>query len=138
MQKLFENRRTVVCRKGHPLSAARSLKALQNADWAITGVDYNVEDDIARLFESHHLARPNVVLQASSAMSIMVSLAHSDLLAMLPVQWEEFPLTRDALQVIRVREPLPAPAIVLIQRPDFPLTPAAEHLSDVMRRYGPI
>jgi LysR family transcriptional regulator, regulator of abg operon len=137
-QKLFENRRTVVCRKGHPLSAARSLKALQNADWAITGVDYNVEDDIARLFESHHLTRPNVVLQASSAMSIMVSLAHSDLLAMLPVQWEEFPMTRDALQVIRVREPLPAPAIVLIQRPDFPLTPAAEHLSDVMRRYGPV
>jgi DNA-binding transcriptional LysR family regulator len=137
-QKLFENRRTVVCRKGHPLSAARSLKALQNADWAITGVDYNVEDDIARLFESHHLTRPNVVLQASSAMSIMVSLAHSDLLAMLPVQWEEFPMTRDALQVIRVREPLPAPAIVLIQRPDFPLTPAAEHFSDVMRRYGPV
>jgi LysR family transcriptional regulator, regulator of abg operon len=40
--------------------------------------------------------------------------------------------------VIRVREPLPAPAIVLIQRPDFPLTPAAEHFSDVMRRYGPV
>jgi LysR family transcriptional regulator, regulator of abg operon len=137
MQKLFENRRTVVCRKGHPLSAARSLKALQNADWAITGVDYNVEDDIARLFESHHLVRPNVVLQASSAMSIMVSLAHSDLLAMLPVQWEEFPMTRDALQVIQVREPLPAPAIVLIQRPDFPLTLAAEHFADVMRRFSP-
>jgi len=137
MQKLFENRRTVVCRKGHPLSAARSLKALQNADWAITGVDYNVEDDIARLFESHRLARPIVVLQASSAMSIMVSLAHSDLLAMLPVQWEEFPMTRDALQIIRIREALPAPAIVLVQRPDFPLTPAAEYLSDVMQRFGP-
>ncbi len=138
MQKLFDNRRAVVCRKGHPLSAARSLKALQKADWAITGVDYNVEDDIARLFESHDLLPPNVVLQASSAMSIMVSLAHSDLLAMLPVQWEEFPMTRDALQVIRIREPLPAPAIVLIQRPDFPLTPAAEYLSDVLQRFGPV
>jgi hypothetical protein len=70
-------------------------------------------------------------------MSIMVSLAHSDLLAMLPVQWEEFPMTRDALQVIQVREPLPAPAIVLIQRPDFPLTPAAEHFADVLRRFSP-
>jgi hypothetical protein len=67
----------------------------------------------------------------------MVSLAHSNLLAMLPVQWEEFPLTRDALQVIRVREPLPAPAIVLVRRPDFPLTPAAEYLSDVLLRYRP-
>jgi DNA-binding transcriptional LysR family regulator len=137
MQKLFENRRAVVCRKGHPLSESRSLSALQNASWAITGVDYNVEDDIARLFENHNLRLPKVVFQASSAMSIMVSLAHSDLLAMLPVQWEEFPMTRDALQVIQIREPLLAPAIVLVQRPDFPLTPAAEHFSDLLRRYGP-
>lgn len=137
MRKMFENRRAVVCRKGHPLANVRSLKALQAADWAITGVDYNAEDDIARLFESHGLTAPHVVLQASSAMSIMVSLAHSDLLAMLPVQWEEFPMTRDALQVIRIREPLPAPAIVMVQRPDFPLTPAAEYLSDVLSRYGP-
>ena len=137
MMKLFDNRRAVVCRQGHPLSNARTLQALQHADWAITGVDYNVEDDIARLFESHGLGPPKVVFQASSAMSIMVSLAHSDLLAMLPVQWEEFPMTRDALQVIRIREPLPAPAIVLVQRPDFPLTPAADYLSDVLRRYGP-
>lgn len=137
MQHLFENRRTVVCRKGHPLGAARSLKALQNADWAITGVDYDVEADIGKLFESHDLAPPRVVLQASSAMSIMVSLAHSDLLAMLPVQWGDFPLTRDALQTIKVRETLPAPSIVLVQRPDYPLTPAAEYLTDVLRRFGP-
>jgi hypothetical protein len=46
-------------------------------------------------------------------------------------------MTRDALQVIRVRETLPAPAIVLVQRPDFPLTPAAEHFADVMQRFSP-
>jgi LysR family transcriptional regulator, regulator of abg operon len=137
MQHLFENRRTIVCRKGHPLGSARSLKALQNADWAITGVDYDVEADIAKLFESHGLPPPRVVLQASSAMSIMVSLAHSDLLAMLPVQWGDFPLTRDALQTIKVREVLPAPSIVLVQRPDYPLTPAAEYLTDVLQRFGP-
>jgi LysR family transcriptional regulator, regulator of abg operon len=137
MQKLFDNRRTVVCRKGHPLGSARSLKALQQADWAITGVDYDVEADIAKLFESHGLQPPRVVLQARSAMSIMVSLAHSDLLAMLPVQWGDFPLTRDTLQTIKVREVLPAPSIVIVQRPDYPLTPAAEFLTDVLRRFGP-
>lgn len=137
MQRLFENRRAVMSRKGHPKSSARSLKALECESWAITGVDYNVEDDIGRLFESLGLKAPNVVLRASSAMSIMVSLAHSDLLAMLPVQWEEFPMTRDALQVIRVRELLPAPPIVLVQRPDFPLTPAADFFCDVLRRFSP-
>jgi LysR family transcriptional regulator, regulator of abg operon len=136
MQVLFENRRAVVCRKGHPLAAVRSLKALQNADWAVTGLDYNAQEDIARLFASHKLQAPRVLLRASSAMSMMVTLGHSDLLAMLPVQWDEFAMTRDTLQVIRVREVLPAPAIVLIQRPDFPLTPAAEFFCDVLRRFG--
>lgn len=134
---LFQNRRAVVCRKGHPLATARSLKALANAEWAITGVDYNAEDDIARLFEAHRLAKPQVLLRARSAMSMMVALAHSDLLAMLPVQWEEFPMTRDTLQTIRIREVLPAPAIVSIWRPDLPLTPAADYLCDLMKRYVP-
>ena len=134
---LFQNRRAVVCRKGHPLAGSRSLKALANAEWAITGVDYNAEDDIDRLFETHRLAKPRVLLRARSAMSMMVALAHSDLLAMLPVQWEEFPMTRDTLQTIRIREVLPAPAIVSISRPDLPLTPAAEHLCDLLKRYAP-
>ena len=134
---LFQNRRAVVCRKGHPLAGSRSLKALANAEWAITGVDYNAEDDIDRLFETHRLVKPRVLLRARSAMSMMVALAHSDLLAMLPVQWEEFPMTRDTLQTIRIREVLPAPAIVSISRPDLPLTPAAEHLCDLLKRYVP-
>ena len=137
MQLLFENRRAVVCRKGHPLANVRSLKALVNADWAITGVDYNAEDDIARLFHSHQLPTPRVLVRARSAMSVMVSLAHTDLLAMLPIQWEEFPMTRDTLQAIRIREALPAPAIVVIRRPDLPLTPAAEHFCDLMKRHVP-
>lgn len=136
MQLLFENRRAVVCRKGHPLASARSLKALQNADWAITGIDYNAEQDISQLFERFQLKAPRVLFRARSAMSIMVTLGHSDLLAMLPIQWADFSMTQDTLQVIRTREVLPAPPIVLIQRPDFPLTPAAEFFCDVLQRFG--
>jgi len=137
LQHLFDNTRAVVCRQGHPLAGARSLKALAGADWAVTAVDYNAEDDLARLFASHGLAVPNMQLRARSAMSVMVALAYSDLLAMLPVQWAEFPLTRDALQVVRVREALPAPAIVLVRKPGLPLTPAAEFLCDLLLRQGP-
>jgi len=138
VELLLENRRAVVCRKGHPLADARSLKALAQAEWAITGVDYNAEDDIARLFETHRLPKPRVLLRARSAMSMMVALAHSDLLAMLPVQWEQFPMTRDTLQTIRIREVLPAPSIVLVWRPDLPLTPAAEYFCDLMKRAVPV
>ena len=137
MEVLFQNRRAVVGRKGHPLAAARSLKALAGAQWAITGVDYKAEDDIDRLFEQHRLPKPEVLLRARSAMSMMVALGHSDLLAMLPVQWEEFPMTRNTLHTIRIREVLPAPAIVMVWRPDLPLTPAAEHLFDLLKRSVP-
>jgi DNA-binding transcriptional LysR family regulator len=138
VQHLFDNTRAVVCRQGHPLSNSRSLKALVNADWAVTAVDYNAEDDLARLFASHGLPAPRMQLRARSAMSMMVALAHSDLLAMLPVQWSTFPLTRDALNVIRVRQVLPAPSIVLVRNPRLPLTPAAEFLCDMLLRHGPV
>jgi LysR family transcriptional regulator of abg operon len=137
VRHLFDNTRAVVSRKGHPLARARSLKGLGAAQWAITAVDYNFEDDLARLFASHDLPRPEVLLRARSAMSLMVALAHTDLLAMLPVQWGEFPLTRDTLQVIRVRELLPAPPIVCIRRPNLPLTPAAEYFLDLLLRHQP-
>jgi len=138
VQVLFTNRRAVVCRKGHPLSNRSTLAELADADWAITALDYDAEDDMARLFASHGLAAPRVLLRAGSAMSIMVALAHSDLLAMLPVQWGEFPMTRDTLQIIPTRESLPAPDIVLMRRQDLPPTPAAEFLCDVLSRHGPV
>jgi LysR family transcriptional regulator, regulator of abg operon len=137
VEHLFDNTRAVFCRKGHPLAGARSLKALAGAQWAATAVDYNADEDLARLFAQHGLPPPALQLRARSATSIMVALAHTDLLAMMPVQWAEFPMTRDALQVIRVREVLPAPAIVLVRRPDLPLTPAAEFFCDALVREGP-
>jgi LysR family transcriptional regulator of abg operon len=129
-QPLFDNTRAVVCRQGHPLAGARSL--------AGRGRPPRADEDLARLFSTHGLPAPQVLLRARSAMSIMVALACSDLLAMLPVQWEEFPLTRDTLRVIRIQEVLPAPGIVLIRRPDLPLTPAAEFFCDVLLRQHPV
>ena len=90
-----------------------------------------------RRFHVRASATPRVLVRARSAISVMVSLAHTDLLAMLPVQWAEFPLTRDTLQTIRIREVLPASPIVVIRPPDLPLTPAAEHFCDLMKREVP-
>jgi len=133
---LFENTRTIVGRKNHPLSGAKSIKELGQAEWATTSVNYNAADDLDELFAKYKMPAPKVMLQAHSAMSVMVALTYSDLLAILPVQWNEFPLTRGALQMINIRERLPAPSIVCIRRPDLPLTPAAECFCDLLRRYS--
>jgi LysR family transcriptional regulator of abg operon len=134
-ETVCQNQRLVVGRIGHPLAAVRSLKALAGAEWVTPSLTPNAAEDLEALFASFGLAPPKVMLQAHSAMSVMVALASTDLLAMLPQQWQEFPLTQGTLQVIRVRERLPAPHIVLVRRADVPLTPAADYFADMLRRF---
>ena len=135
-EKLFDNTRIIVGRKGHPLAQARSLRELADAEWLTTSVTARAENELGPLFSEHRLPPPKLVMQAHSALTLTVALVYSDLLAMLPEQWMEFPLTRDALQTIQVAEHLKAPPICIIRRAGLPLTPAAEHFCDLMRRAG--
>jgi LysR family transcriptional regulator, regulator of abg operon len=80
---------------------------------------------------------PRLALRSQSALTLMVALACSDLLAMVPIQWIEFSETGGTLAPIPVKEPLPAPPIVTVRRAGLPLTPAAEFLLDLLRRHLP-
>lgn len=136
-QSLLKNTRTVIGRRGHPLANAKSIKELGKAEWATTTLDFNAAADLNALFAKYKMPPPVVALQTHSALSVIVALSSCDLLAILPAQWNEFPLTRNVLQVINIKEKLPAPDIVMIRRPDLPLTPAADHFCDLMKRYLP-
>ena len=136
-QTLFHNTRTVIGRKDHPLTGAKSIKELAQAEWATTTLDFNAGSDLNALFANYGLPPPVITLQTHSALSVIVALSSCDLLAILPSQWNDFPLTRDVLQVIKIREKLPAPDIVMIRRPHLPLTPAADYFCDLLKRYVP-
>ncbi len=131
---LFANTRVVVARHGHPLAGARSLAELAGAEWASTSVTLQAGEEFAALFQSLGLAPPRLALQSQSALTLMVSLTCSELLAMVPVQFMASGATSHLLQVIPVKEVLPAPPIVLIQRAGLPLTPAATRLADLLRK----
>ena len=131
--ELTENTRTVVARKNHPLCFAKSITDLKDAQWASTSVSFNAENDLIDLFAQHGLPAPQLMFQANSALSLMVALSSTDLIALLPVQWNDFHLTKDALQVIPIKETLPAPSIVCIQRPGLPLTPAAQWMFQCLK-----
>ena len=133
---LLQNTRIVVGRKGHPLASAKSLKELTEAEWATPSLDVNAAEDLTAVFARFKLPPPSIKLQAHSAMSVLVALASTDLLAMLSRQWADFSMGQKTLGVIAVRERLVAPDIVFVRRADLPLTPAAEHLSDLLRRYA--
>jgi DNA-binding transcriptional LysR family regulator len=134
---LFENTRIVIGRRGHPLAHARSLRDLADAEWTTTSVTFKAEEELRELFEQHGLPAPRLAVQSQSALTMMVALANSDLLTMVPVQWTQFTPLSHALAPIAVEEILPAPSIVTVRRAGLPLTPAAEFLLDLMRRNVP-
>jgi len=131
---LFHNRRIVLCRAGHPLAAATSLRELVGQDWVTTSITADASDEINDFFARHELPPPRLAVRSQSALTLLTCLANSDLLAMVPAQWERFEMTGQALITIKVEEELTAPPLVLIRRSDLPLTPAALHLLDLMRR----
>ncbi|MBI1201229.1 MAG: LysR family transcriptional regulator [Rhodopseudomonas sp.] len=134
---LFENDRRIFCRKGHPLAGAKSLRELADSDWMTTSVTYNAARELNELFSRQNLPLPRLALRSQSALTLMIFLANSDVLAMVPKQWAEFPFTVDAFETIDIGELPPAPPIVLIKRGGLPLTPAAEFLVDLARRHLP-
>ena len=134
VEKLFDNQRYIIGRKGHPLARARSLRQLAGAEWITTSITRKAEEELGPLFAQHGLPAPKLVMQSHSALTFIVAITSSDLLMMLPVQWLTSPLTRDALQPLRVTEPLPAPPICAIRRAGLPLTPAAEYFCDMVKR----
>ncbi|MFV3126724.1 LysR substrate-binding domain-containing protein [Niveispirillum sp. KHB5.9] len=133
-EKLFDNTRLVYGRKGHPRAGARFLHELADAGWIRTQVSVDPSSELTNIFQQHGLAPPRVEMTGASTMAIILVVAHSDLLTMLPKQWMEFVATRELLQPIPIAELLPAPPICIVNRARLPLTPAAQFLADLFRR----
>lgn len=133
VEKLFDNTRVVVGRKGHPLGRARSLRDLADAEWITSSVTYKAEDEIGPLFAQHGLPPPKLVMSSHSTLTFLTSMVYSDLLMILPVQWTQSPLL-SMVQQIPIQEALPAPPICIVSRTGMPLTPAAEYFRDLLHR----
>lgn len=141
VEKLYDNSRLVVGRRGHPLSGATSLAQLTDAYWVSPTLSTRSEEgltysdiDLDDVFERVGLPRPKVVIHARSALVVMLAIADSDLLTVLPHQWLDYPATADRIMAFSSLPPLPAPAICIARRVDVPLTPMAEYLYDLVGR----
>lgn len=134
LEVLFQNRRVVLCRTGHPLAKATSLRDLVGQDWVTTSITADDSAEINAFFAGHDLPAPHLAVRSQSALTLLTCLANTDLLAMVPSQWQDFEMTGQALTTINIAEELTAPALVVVRRADLPLTPAALFLLDLMRR----
>jgi LysR family transcriptional regulator of abg operon len=136
VEKLFDNTRVILGRRDHPLAKAKSLAALTDARWISTSVTVDSGAELGPVFERYGLPRPVIELHASAGVSLMPTVAKSDLLLMVPEQWLSFALGSEDLAVFQILEPLPAPPICIVTRARLPLTPAAQHFADLFRRAG--
>jgi DNA-binding transcriptional LysR family regulator len=134
LETLFANDRIVVGRIGHPLGGVSSLAGLTSARWIGTSISLNRESELGAVFEMHGLPAPQIDIDVMSALSTILIAGTSDLLALLPRQYLDHPGARYLLQAIDVVERLAAPDICMVKRSSLPLTPAAEHLADLVHR----
>jgi LysR family transcriptional regulator, regulator of abg operon len=131
---LLPGHRSVLARVDHPLAGATTLKDLVGAEWITTSITSKAENELGDLFKRYGLPQPILALQCQSALTLLTSLANSDLLAMAPSHWMDATFANHILTTVRVREEITAPSIVLVKRSDVPLSPAAGHLLDLMKR----
>jgi LysR family transcriptional regulator, regulator of abg operon len=134
LEDLFDNRRAVLCRKGHPFAKARSLRDLKDAEWVMPAFTRRVDEELCEAFAAHGLPPPRIAASTQTALTMVVLLMNSDLLALMPAVWLSFAPISEALIPIPVREHFPAPSVVVIRRSGLPLTPAAEFMLDLLKR----
>jgi DNA-binding transcriptional LysR family regulator len=136
VEKLFDNTRVILARKGHPLENARSLSELTGARWISTSVTLDSGAELGPLFERQGLPKPAFDMHATSGVTMIPAVANSDLLIMVPQQWLDFTLLTNQVSVLPIAEPLAAAPICIVTRARLPLTPAALFFADLFRRAG--
>ena len=137
VEKIFDNRRVIIARKGHPLVEAGSLGDLRGARWIRpTFSDQRDEAHFDAMFERAGLPLPEIVMHSRSMMLTLLAIAHSDLLTIVPVQWLESSFTRERIQGLLLDNMLQAAPVCIVRRGDLPLTPLAQALCDMTRKAG--
>jgi DNA-binding transcriptional LysR family regulator len=127
---LFSSRSVIVVRRGHPLARARSLAALADADWVLTGPAGGPGDPAALGFEALGLAPPRVRLACESFSTVLAMIGAGDVVCVMPQRFVERHAARLELVQVPVADPLPDSPILAVWRTDVPLTLPARRLLD--------
>jgi len=135
VETLFENDRRVVARKGHPLASARSLSELVDASWVRPTLSTrNTEGDFYGMFERAGLKPPKITVHGRSSLVTVIAVANTDLLTILPQQWLDFEPVANLLHTFDLIDPMNAAPMCIVRHQGLPLTPAADHFCDLIRK----
>ncbi|MBB6125238.1 LysR substrate-binding domain-containing protein [Sphingobium subterraneum] len=135
VEQLFDTSRTVVGRTGHPLREAKNLAELKDCGWVRPALSKRTtETDFTPIFEDAGLPQPKFLVHSGSPLITILAVASTDLLTMLPVHTFRFSSLSKLIQKFDNIEPFYSAPICNVKRHGLQLTPAAEHLCDLIRK----
>lgn len=123
---LFQTSSAVVCRLGHPKSAAQALSELSGCEWLLS-TDPRDNNRAKDPFKKYALDfSPRIHLSNSYAIAIGL-ITNSDILSLMPWPLVEVLMGRERLSVIPIRETLNPTETNLLTRRGEPLSASAQH-----------
>lgn len=134
VERLWDNPRIIVGRRGHPLRGATSLEQLADAGWVAAHMTMDIDTEVVAVFEAAGLPPPRVVMEAGSSFSFTTIIKSSDLLAPMSALLLELMDEEEVLEAFPIRGLPNAAPICAVRRGNMPLTPAAEYWNDLVVR----
>lgn len=125
VRHLFDSHLKVVCRNGHPLLGATSLRELENAEWILLGPPGGPGSSIMRVHAENGLASPAVAATCESFTQLAVLISSTDWLALAPSHLVERGLLGSGICILEVKEQMRGSSNALLYRADAPLGKAA-------------
>lgn len=134
VELLLPHNRRIAARRNHPLASAKSLEELAGAGWVRPSLDdRSAESDLEATFQRLGLPVPKVLVESSSMLITLLTVANTDLLTVLPEQMFQLMPIAQFCAPLDI-PPLSSDPICMVHRQGLPLTPLAEKLSDLMRK----
>lgn len=135
IERLLETSRTVVGRSGHPLAGSKDLADLAECGWVRPALaKATTETDFGPIFDGLGLPAPKVIVQSGSPLITILTVASTDFLTMLPEHVFGFSSLSKLVQKFELVGSFYSPPICNVRRHGLRLTPAAEHLCDLIRK----
>ncbi|MBP7335971.1 LysR substrate-binding domain-containing protein [Niveispirillum sp.] len=135
VEELMPHNRRIAGRVGHPLGGARSLEDLVNVGWVRPSLeDRSAESDLEATFKRLGLPVPEVLVESSSMLITIITVANTELLTVLPDQMFQLMPIAGFCAPLEHIPPISSDPICLVHRRGLPLTPLAEKLSDLLRK----
>ncbi len=135
VERLLDTSRAVVGRVGHPLADATALADLADCGWVRPALSKaTTETDFGPIFGQLGLPAPTVVVHSGSPLITILTVASTDFLTMLPEHVFGFSSLSKLIQKFESIGSFYSPPICNVRRHGLRLTPAAEHLCDLVRK----